>query len=363
MLHYKPFPLFLFSLLLFTSCNSSSRQVLPTETSAENSSMSKAGTSFKYGPGDVVTKGYLDRSGNIWFLTTAEGIFKYDGETFHNYTVKDGLCGNEVWSVAEDEDGVLCFGTANGLCKFHGNTFENIPIPDGESNSDWLESMFPHVNPKAVSSLLQDKNGVFWIGSNGAGAYRYDGKEFRPFLKKRGNLMPDSLHHNTIVSIVEDQKGDIWFGSFSHGGVSQYDGSTFIHHALKDGIGDGMISSLYIDRKGVLWVGTRNGGIFYFDGSSFINVPDAKTGEQIAMATFLEDSSGNFWVASYARKGVYLFDGNSFLPLEIEGGDKLVDIKCISEDKDGNAWFGGRYGALWRYDGKQLTDFTYKKRT
>jgi hypothetical protein len=88
MLHYKPFPLFLFSLLLFTSCNSSSRQVLPTETSAENNSMSKAGTSFKYGPGDVVTKGYLDRSGNIWFGGRYGALWRYDGKQLTDFTYK-----------------------------------------------------------------------------------------------------------------------------------------------------------------------------------------------------------------------------------------------------------------------------------
>ena len=42
--------------------------------------------------------------------------------------------------------------------------------------------------------------------------------------------------------------------------------------------------------------------------------------------------------------------------------DKLIDIMCISEDKDGNIWFGGRYGLLWRFDGKELKDFTQLKR-
>lgn len=90
---------------------------------------------------------------------------------------------------------------------------------------------------------------MIWIGSNGAGVHSYDGQRFKSYLKDRGKLMPDSLHHNVVLSIVKDNQGDIWFSSFSHGGVSQFDGNKFVHHVLKDGFGDGMISSIYKYKK------------------------------------------------------------------------------------------------------------------
>ena len=319
---------------------------------------------YEYSSGDVVTKGYLDHSGNMWFTTTQEGVFKYDGDSFINYTVEDGLCGNQVWTILEDKDGSMWFGTASGLCKFNGKSFETIPIPKDNSKSEWLKQTYPIVNPSAVVSLIQDKNGIFWMGSNGGGAYKYDGIKFTSYLKKRGKLMPDSLHHNVILSIVEDKNSDIWFSSFSHGGISQFTENNFVHHSLKDGFGDGMVSTLYIDAKENLWVGTRNGGIYKYNGKSFINIPDInpETDDQIAMATFYEDSKGIFWVTSYARKGIYQYDGKSFIPFEIANSDKLIDIKSISEDKNGNIWFGGRYGKLWRYDGETLKDYTQLKR-
>ena len=344
--------------LIFFSCNGQNKAKLKVDKKT------KVTKPYEYSSGDVVTKGYLDNSGNMWFTTTQEGVFKYDGNSFINYTVEDGLCGNQVWTILEDKDGLMWFGTGSGLCKFNGITFETIPIPKDYAKSEWLKQTYPIVNPSAVVSLIQDKSGIFWIGSNGAGAYKYDGIKFTSFLKKRGKLMPDSLHHNVILSIVEDKNSDIWFSSFSHGGVSRFTENTFIHHSLKDGFGDGMVSTLYIDRKEKLWVGTRNGGIYKYNGKSFINVPDTnpETDDQIAMATFFEDSKGIFWVTSYARKGVYQYDGKSFVPFIIENSDKLIDIKCISEDKYGNIWFGGRYGNLWRYDGEKLKDFTQEKR-
>ena len=121
-------------------------------------------------------------------------------------------------------------------------------------------------------------------------------------------------------------------------------------------------SESYKDKEGNLWFGTRNGGIYKYDYNKFVNIADSKNGEQIAMASVLEDKEGTIWIASFARKGVYKYDGNSFIPLDIIGNEKLNDIKFISEDVVGNIWFGGRYGLLWRFDEKELKDFTQLKR-
>jgi len=341
---------------IFFSCNGQNK------TKSKVDKKTKVYKTYEYNTGDVVTKGYLDNSGNMWFTTTQEGVFKYDGNSFINYTVEDGLCANQVWTILEDKDGLMWFGTGSGLCKFNGITFETISIPKDNSKSEWLKQTYPIVNPSAVVSLIQDKSGIFWIGSNGAGVYNYDGIKFTSHLKERGKLMPDSLHHNVVLSIVEDNEGDIWVSSFSHGGISQYSKGNFVHHTLKDGFGDGMTCSIYLDMKGNLWVGTRNGGTYKYNGKKFLNVPDSNKDNQISMATFLEDSKGTFWVASYARKGVYKYNGTSFVPFEVKDSEKLNDIKFISEDKNGNIWFGGRYGVLWKYDGKTFKDFTQEKR-
>ena len=319
-------------------------------------------TRYQYGSGDVVYQGYLDNAGNLWFATSQEGIYRYDGQSFTNYDMEDGLCGNEVSAIIEDQAGSFWFGTENGLCKFDGKKFMTIALPDYPKKSAWLDKYYPMINPKAATQIWQDKSGAFWVGSNCAGLYRYDGHKFESYLQERGNLMPDSMHHNAIAAIVEDKQGNIWVGSFSHGGISEYDGTKFIHHALKDGIGDGMISSIYIDSKEKMWVGTRNGGIYQYNGKSFVKLPQPEGQEEIPMAKFFEDSRGTLWMSSYARKGVYQYDGTSFVPFQVAKADQLVDVMCIAEDREGNIWFGGRYGLLWQYDGATLSDFTYVKR-
>lgn len=317
---------------------------------------------YQYGAGDVVNRGYLDKSGNMWFTTLKEGVFKYDGQTFTNLSEKDGLCSNVVNAIVEDHDGIMWFGTAKGLCSYDGTEFTNIPLPQEETQSVSPETGFPSRKTETVLSLTQASNGDLWIGTDASGALRYDGKSFTSYLKFDGRVQPDSVYNNCITSIVEDKNGHIWICSFTHGGLNEFNGTSMTHHPLKDGYGDGMISTSYKDKEGNLWFGTRNGGIYKYDYHKFENIADKKTSEQIAMASVLKDVSGTIWIASFARKGVYKYDGNSFIPLNLKGNEQLTDIKFISEDADGNIWFGGRYGLLWRFDGKELEDFTQKKR-
>ena len=118
-----------------------------------------------YNSGDVVTTFLNDSKGNLWIGTTAEGVFKYDGKFFNQYTPKDGLCGTEIWSIIENNDAKIVFGTNKGLCIYNEAHFETISLPHDKVESDWLTSMYPHVNHQAVSSLAQDAFGQYWIGT------------------------------------------------------------------------------------------------------------------------------------------------------------------------------------------------------
>ena len=347
------------SALLLVACNSQSQIKASKNISSEKTITN---STIQYDSGDVVTKGFVDQSGYLWFTTTKEGVFRYDGESFTNYTVKDGLCANQVWSIMQDKDGIIWFSTASGMCRYDGQTFRNIPIPQYDIKTEWLEECYPIVNPNAVLCMIQDQNGDFWIGSNGAGAYHYDGESFTSLLMERGKLMPDSLHHNVVLSIIEDAQGHIWFTSFSHGGISRFDGKDFTHFGIQEGIGDDMIATVYMTKNKDLWFGTRGGGMSRFDGEEFTMISEQEGRCSNNMATMLEDSKGRFWVSSYTGGGICMTNGVNFTPFVMPGSDNLVDVKCITEDKDGNIWFGGRYGILWRYDGVELVDFTRKGR-
>jgi ligand-binding sensor domain-containing protein len=66
-----------------------------------------------------------DSQGNIWFGDRDAGIWKYDGETMVNYTMKDGLTSDFALSIFEDKNEKLWFGMANGsVYHFNGKEFQ-----------------------------------------------------------------------------------------------------------------------------------------------------------------------------------------------------------------------------------------------
>ena len=62
----------------------------------------------------------------IWAGTWGGGVSRFDGKKWTNFTVKDGLAGDIVYSIAQDANGVYWFGTSNGVSRYDGKTWLNI---------------------------------------------------------------------------------------------------------------------------------------------------------------------------------------------------------------------------------------------
>ncbi len=101
---------------------------------------------------------------------------------------------------------------------------------------------------------------MFWIGTSGGGAYKYDGETFESILADKGRKYKDSLHHNVIQNIIEDASGNIWFASMSQGGITRFEGEFFQDFKVGNGLSDNMVRYLYQDKEGNIWIGTNGNG-------------------------------------------------------------------------------------------------------
>lgn len=93
----------------------------------------------------------VDRDQSIWAGTWGGGVSRFDGKKWTNLSAKEGLAGNIVYSIAQDEKGVLWFGTNRGLSRFDGERWQNFDrrhgliddniyavVVDGDSEEVWV---------------------------------------------------------------------------------------------------------------------------------------------------------------------------------------------------------------------------------
>ena len=71
-----------------------------------------------------------------------------------------------------------------------------------------------------------------------------------------------------VFTITEDKKGNIWFGD-RDAGIWKYDGENLGNFTTKDGLTNDFALSIYEDKNGELWFGMSDGSIYKFNGKTF----------------------------------------------------------------------------------------------
>lgn len=95
-----------------------------------------------------------DRDGTVWAGTWGAGLSHFDGENWKVYTVDDGLPGNHVFMLHQDEQGQIWVGTNNGLARMDENGFTTFTTSDG---------LFSN----RVFAMATSGDGSRWVGSFG----------------------------------------------------------------------------------------------------------------------------------------------------------------------------------------------------
>lgn len=248
---------------------------------------------------------------------------------------------------------------------------------NGQSVAHAKNNPAQNVQPKDISdqlgeyliSIFEDSKGNLWFGTLSKGVAKYDGKSLTYLTVK------DGLLSNRVGSILEDSDGNLWFGTGF--GVSKYNGETFVHYTEEDGLCDNSVKNILFDKKGILWIGTLT-GVCTFNGHDFSSFPLPKPDLEVPyyqettywVSEIYEDSKGNMWFGRDGY-GVCMYDGNSFAHFSKKQGLPSNNIIDIQEDKYGNMWFTSRVterdhpdankrhgtGGLVKYDGANMIDF------
>jgi ligand-binding sensor domain-containing protein len=209
---------------------------------------------------------YEDRAGNIWF-----GASRYDGKSFRIFTTKDGFPSNSIRLLLEDKTGKLWFGAqGENMFVYDGKTFTVLKNKDGKTFTN-------------VWGITEDRKGNIWFGATiienkrgdtsfvSQGLWRYDGSTFTK-VSQRG-----------AYAIIEDTKGNIWTTgnvNFPTGNVwalSRYDQKSLYNKeptVTEIKSQSGMLLGILEDAKGNIWFGSGS-GVYRYDGKTITDFKSA----------------------------------------------------------------------------------------
>ena len=351
---------------IFSSCNGQSNsEGLSGTLESQNMTITVGSTVSELGKGVMVV--YQDKTDNLWFGSKGQGVYKYDGESLSQFTIKDGLSSNHILGIQEDNLGNIYFETGDGIDKFNGRSIYTLEVMDATmSNTEWR---------------LTPGDLWFRLGWNGAGPYRYDGKSLYQLKFPKHHLedefyarYPDaSFSPYGIYTIYKDRKGNVWFGTATLG-ACRYDGESLAWISeeelteLDAGPAPG-VRSILEDKDGNIWFSNnilhrynvvqesspnqRNEVDYKRLGEIDISREDNLNSHCMSIA---EDKNGNLWIVTYMA-GVWRYDGESLTHFPIKDGKRNIELFSIYEDKHDVLWLGTHNDGVYRYNGEVFERF------
>ena len=222
---------------------------------------------------------------------------------------------------------------------------------------------------------FSDREGNLWIGTIGEGLLKLKENFLASYDLGEGDLNNiSSLYHLNDI---------LYMGSMGRITVSEYQPKNITFEiGTSQGLPNDLVTALYADSTGNIWIGTETNGLYYFSkenkkvrnvtltsefGQFRINDIESHLGfvyvasdygvfqlqnnkviQHFSIETGLpgnvtkslfKDSSGRIWIGTMAEKIPYLLDGK-ILTFETPIKNAQLSVKCFAEDKNHNIWAG-----------------------
>src|SRR5215469_4716278 len=291
-----------------------------------------------------------DRAGTLW-VSTERGLYRLDPmsgkATHYTHDNADGmsLSSDDIRSSGEDREGAFWVATSEGLEEFdreHGKVTLHVPLPEkrdfgfyeDKTGVFWVRyasgnglailnratghltrysfgrEELPSHPLTGVSSMLEDQEGTLWIGTFSDGLLKYD-REHQRFIRYRNDPEnAESLAENRITTLQQDREKNIWIG-FGATEPAFFSTRPAVFEVLPfdssnpDNLGEVLVNAIYGDRAGIVWMGTT-GALVRLDRKAGRLTHVAVPGHGIAsdVLSIVEDAAGALWIGT-SGQGLY----------------------------------------------------------
>jgi len=196
-----------------------------------------------------------------------------------------------------------------------------------------------------VFRLFEDSRGDVWISSSSAamkGLARWDHQSERVRDLANSPGLP-SLKEHLPISFGEDRAGNVWIGF--NGGLARYARNTFTFFSTTNGLPQGAILNIHVDRSGRLWLASDGGGLIRVDNTSaerptFVSYTTAHGLSSNNTEVITEDVHGRLYVGG--GHGLDRFDPATGRVRHFTTADGLSRgiFRAAFRDREGVLWFG-----------------------
>ncbi len=315
------------------------------------------------------------KDGYLW-LGTQSGMVRFDGVQFSSLNLPEGsqFPIQLVSSLASSRTGGLWFGLTDGSFGFRDEqgAFSRpddakwldprtnvISLCEGSDGSLWVGAGFVarYVKGNPGASFLYDRlHTVRWIGEDaqkrvwlvtaGYGLHYWQEGKFIAFPD-------DSLKQQLSTAAVVDLQGQIWVGSTT--GLRCYD-SSFRRKEIPPFTKD--VRILLVDQHGVVWIGTTNDGLACYKNGAFSFLRQRDGLANNFVTSLFEDREGSLWVGT--REGLSQLTDVKFPIYSAAQGLPGGLCHGVSASVNGGLWISTSLGVSY-FDGIKATNTTMEE--
>ena len=255
-----------------------------------------------------------------------------------SFKKSNGLAGNTILSFYEDSDGRMWIGTSEGVSVNDKSTFTSYSVSNTQGG----------LSGNTVYAVTETSEGELWFGTDNG----------LSFLDKNtwSNLPTISGFAYDVYALLVDQYEIVWIGT-DNLGLLYYNGNSLFQIFDQTCNACNTINDLHLDNAGNLWVAT-GGGLKMFAKSK----PDAAvkyytTANGLAgnvVTTLTDDVWGNVWIGTYDGKTLTRHLDGKFYQQSVEDSFSSNWIVGLTGDRDGRLWIGTALMGVYRFDGATM---------
>ena len=337
-------------------------------------------------PDNAIRSVFKDSRGYYW-LGTEAGVCKWDGETFLTYNTLDGLAGNNVWCIDEDNEGKLwfaCYG--GGISSFDGKQFISYKQKDGLPDNfirivkwDTYRDCLLIGTSRSISVLkdstfynftvqngeLRKKVIITAILSDTIQILFLDFANHNHIMKFKNNSKPELYELN---SSKWDNKGVSSVSIFNNGdtitGWSRKGIIIMSDNELKEFDNIGQVFDVAKDNLNWYWIASWNGGgisppggLFKIKGDEVVSLNKAYRIKSIKGWEMYYDTCQQMIFYGTLDEGLYKIPPPVFEYYNQEYfGEKDLKVTDLEIDDKNNIWFNTN-SALYVWDQKEFRKF------